>query len=268
MDTIDKLKEVYKPSKLYMGEFSIDIENLKKIAIIQNNKNLFESFLERYYYMALNVIFKNDDLVNYFKCGIESRVVKGVRSLYFSPKAFLRNFIVNIDEILKNAKDEDKIYQAIKKEIRIKKDMYRDVYNLKYESTYYNDIKNEYKNCNVSISFDEFVLECKKKYTKLLSGYNAVIEFFNKSIDLNKFMECFDVEQLYLYTMLEILEFNENSFDLYGKVNYNIYCLEEYVKFVTDKRKKQPFYNSIIAIDNTIWTIDDLIKRYQNFCNE
>ena len=42
-------------------------EELKDIALVKNGKNKYEEFLERYYYMPLNVIFKDDDIVKWAK---------------------------------------------------------------------------------------------------------------------------------------------------------------------------------------------------------
>ena len=264
-ELIEQLKKVYKPNKKYEGEWDLDISELTKISLNKNGKNLFSMFLERYYYMALNVIFKNDQLTRDFKCSLTSTMKSGKRTLYFSKKTFLRNFISNIDEMLEISGEE--VYKSIKKEIRIKKDMYRDVCSNLEKSKFYKEIKSEYTLCNTNMSFEEFILTCRKKYTRLLSGYNAVMQFFDKNIDITKFINCFDPNQLYLYTMTSILVFNIKTFEKTGRVNFNMYCLEDYEKIIEKFRKKQPFYNSLISIDNSIWTVDDYLKEYHEFIN-
>ena len=262
----EKLKDIYKPKKIYVGSWDLNVDDLSKMSLTKNDKNLFEQFLNRYYYMALNVIFKNDQLVNEFKCSIISNLVNNKRSLYFSKKTFLRNFIANIDDMLEINGEE--VYTNIKTEIRKKKDMYRDVEKLGEQSQYYRIIKNEHKMINSEMPFEDFILICKKKFTRLLSGYNAVMEFFDKELDIDKFMDCFNINQLYLYTMTEILELNESNFDLYGRVNYSIFYLEQYEKLIETIREKEPFYNSLLAIDDVIWTIDDLLKGYHIFVKQ
>ena len=59
------------------------------------------------------------------------------------------------------------------------------------------------------VSLEEFVLLCKKKYTRLLSGYNAILDFFDKPINLDKFIKCFDVNKLYLLTAYSLLKNSE-----------------------------------------------------------
>ena len=109
---VDTLKSVYKPTDFYYGEWNFDTNILREISLTEKRGNMFDCFLERYYYMALNVIFKNDAMVKKFDVSISSRLVNNKRSLYFSKKKFLSNFISNIDEILE--KDDDEVYKKIK----------------------------------------------------------------------------------------------------------------------------------------------------------
>ena len=112
------------------------------------------------------------------------------------------------------------------------------------------------------MSLDEYVLLCKKKYTKLLSGYNAVLDLLDKSINVDKFIKCFDVDRLYLHTVYSLLNHSEEYYEAYGKLDYNIIVLDSYKELVTDLRKKDSFYNSYITINNSVYTIDDLFKEY------
>ena len=122
---IPSLKLLYKPLEMYYGEWEIKFD-LKEIALSKKGKNLYEEFLERYYYMPLNVIFHDDKIVRIFDVKICSRIGDKGRSLFFSKRAFLRNLVTNIDELIDV--NGEGAYKAIKKAIRIKKDIYRDVY--------------------------------------------------------------------------------------------------------------------------------------------
>lgn len=263
---VPSLKLLFKPLIMYYGEWDLN-DNLKNISLLKNNKSLFEEFLERYYYMPLKVIFKDEELVKSFKYGVCSRLNESGRNLYFSKKAFLRTVISNVDDIVEN--NGDAAYKDIKKAIRIKKDIYRDVDNNGEASDFYEDVKNEYLSCELDISLEEFISLCKKKYTRLLNGYNAVLELFNKPINLDKFISCFDPDQLYLFTCYSLLNNSKRYFDLYGKADYNIVCLDSYKQIVDDARRKDSFYNSHITLDNNgevvIYTIDDLFRDYEEF---
>ena len=88
----------------------------------------------------------------------------------------------------------ENVYKEIKKAIRTKKDEYRDVANYGEESPYYEAVKTEYLNADVEMDFEDFVIMCKKQYTKFLNGYNAVLDLFNKAINTDGFIKCFDIE--------------------------------------------------------------------------
>ncbi len=257
---VPSLKLVYKPLIMYYGEWEL-LDGLKELALEKKNKNLFEEFINRYYYMPLNVIFKDEELAHSFKYAICSRMGDGGRTLYFSKIAFLRNVIANAEELV-NSSDEN-VYKEIKKAIRIRKDVYRDVDNNGEASDYYEEIKNEYLSCELDITLEEYVMLCKKKYTKLLTGYNAVLDLFDKSINVDKFMDCFDIDKLYLHTAYSLLKHSEKHYESYGKLDYNIVVLDTYRNVVKEVRSNDSFYNSYIMLDNDlVYTIDDLFKEY------
>lgn len=258
---IPSLKLVYKPLIMYYGEWEL-LNGLEELALEKKDKNLFEEFLDRYYYMPLSVIFKDEQLARSFKYAICSRLGDSGRTLYFSKKAFLRNVISNADELV-STNGED-VYQEIKKAIRIRKDIYRDVDNNGENSEYYEEIKNEYINCELDITLEEYVSLCKKKYTKLLSGYNAVLDLFDKSLNVDKFIKCFEANQLYLFTAYSLLQHGKKYYDSYGRLDYNVVVLDTYRELVNDLRKKDSFYNSYITLENSVYTIDDLFKEYDD----
>ncbi len=256
---VPSLKLVYKPLIMYYGEWEL-LDGLEELSLENNKKNMFKAFLERYYYMPLKVIFKDEDLARSFKYVICSRLGDSGRTLYFSKVAFLRNVITNANEIV--SKEGDIVYKEIKKAIRERKDIYRDVDKLGEHSIYYNDVLKEYEDCELEISFLEFVLLCKRKYTKLLTGYNAVLDLFDKAINVDKFIECFDPNRLYLFTCYSLLKHSEKYLEEHGKLDYNIVALDTYRSLVDELREKDKMYNSHIIINNEIYTIDDLFREY------
>ncbi len=260
-EIITNLKLVFKPLIMYYGEWEL-LPRLEEISLKdKNGKNLFEAYLERYYYTPLSVIFKDEELSRSFKYAICSRLGESGRSLYFSKKAFLRNVIANADEIVENSGDE--IYQEIKKALRDRKDVYRDVDKNGESSRYYETIKKEYVSCGYDVELEEFVSLCKKKYTRLLSGYNAVLDLFDKAINVDKFIACFEPIQLYLLTCYSLLKHSEKHYEEYGKLDYNIVVLDSFRELVDKVRKEDNFFNSHIMIGNSIYTIDDLFKEYE-----
>lgn len=263
---ISSLKLLYKPLVFYYGEWNL-LDGLDRISLVTKGKNLYQSFLERYYYMPLKVIFKDDELVKTFQMGICSRIGKDGRNLYFSKKEFLRNIISNVDDLV--SQGGDKVYKEIKKAIREKKDMYRDVIANGEDSPSYEEVKNEYLSCQLDISLDEFILLCKKKYTRLLTGYNAVLNFFDKPILLDRFIQCFSVNQLYLFTVYSVLKQIDKNYESYGKVDTYISYLDSYCHLVSEIREKDSFYTSSIEIEKEgeklIYTIDSFLKEYDEF---
>lgn len=262
-NVVPSLKLVFKPLIMYYGEWEI-LDGLKDISLSKKDKNMFDEFLNRYYYMPLTVIFKDEELAKSYKWAICSRLGSNGRSLYFSKKAFLRNVISNANEVVDSGGEN--VFKEVKKAIRDRKDIYRDVYNNGKESEYYKMIKKEYVNFELDLTFDEYVALCKKKYTKLLTGYNAVLDLFDKAINVDKFIECFDPNQLYLYTAYSVLQHSKKHFEEYGNADYNIIVLDTYQKLVDGIRKKDTFYNSHIILNgNVVYTIDDLFKEYETF---
>ena len=258
-DILPSLKLIYKPLVMYYGEWEL-LEGLESIAKVEKDKNLFTEFLNRYYYMPLKVVFKNDDLVYSFKWAICSRLGEAGRGLYFSKRAFLRNIIANADDVVLYG--GDKAYKEIKKAIRDRKDIYRDVDSLGEESSYYKSIKKEYKNTGLDIPFEEYIKLCKKKYTKLLTGYNAVLDLFDKSINVDAFIKCFDIDKLYLFTAYSLLKYSEGHYEKFGNLDYNINVLASYRTLVNNIREQDSLYNSSIVLGDIVYTIDDLFKEY------
>ena len=258
---LTNLRMIYKPIVTYYGEWTLGT-SLMDIAELKKGKNLYKEFLERYYYTPLNVIFNNDEIVYNFEVSICSKFGPKGRSLFFSKRSFLRNIVTNIDELIDNNGEE--AYKAIKKAIRIKKDIYRDVYNNGEESKYYNQVMNEFLKYSNQDSFEDFVKLCKKQYTRLLNGYNSVMDLFDKPINIDKFIGCFDINKLYLFTCYKLVKHNYNYYDKYNNLDYTISFVDEYRKIINDLRQKEPFYNSVINVvkDNEIvvYTIDDLFR--------
>lgn len=258
------LKLIYKPEALYSENWYL-LDGIEKISLEKKGKNLYNEFLKRYYYIPLSVIFKDDDLVKQFKYSICSKLDNGVRKLVFSKKTFISNLISNIDEIL--VSDDPTIYKYLKKAIRDRKDIYRDVYKLGTESVYYKEIKKEYQSLKLKMSMEEYVSVCKKKFTRLLSGFNAVMDFFDKTIDVDKFIKCFDEDKLYLFTCCSLLNCSKSNYVNNGKLDYNVTFIEMYKDYVKEIRKKDSFYNTHVILNNRIYTIDDFFKDYNTLLN-
>lgn len=262
---IPSLKLIFKPLVMYCGEWEL-LDGLSDISLYKKDKNLFDDFIERNYYLPLSVIFKDDELTRSFKYEICSTLGVGGRTLAFSKKAFLRNVISNIDDIVISSGED--IFKKLKKAIRTRKDIYRDVFKNNKESIYYDEIYQEYKNSQLDMKFDEYVRLCQKKYTRLLTGYNAVLDLFDKSIDIDKFISCFDPSQLYLFTVYSILKNSEIYFEKYGKLDYNVTTIDNYQDLVKEIRNEDKFYNSSIKVNNKIYTIDDLFAEYTKLLNK
>ena len=222
------------------------IDSLKSMANINNGKNDYQEFLDRYYYTPLRVILKNDDMVDKFRCGIEYNPRVG---LTFSKRAFLKNLVANIDELL--SYDEEKAFKEIKRAIRIKKDIYRDVYTNGKKSEFYDFVYNEFGTVKKKVKFDEYVKLCRQKYTRLLNGFVPLLDFLSKPIDVNKFISCFNVDQLYLLSCKSILNSTNNK---------NNKVIIDYVDLVNNI-KEEKGYNVHITLRGNKYSISDLLKE-------
>lgn len=265
-ELVSNIKQLSQPKELYYGEWLLDGECLLKNSLYdKKGKNYFKEFLDRYYYLPLSVVFKDDSLTKDFAVSIVSKLVDGKRKMYFSKKVFLSNIITNVDDVIK----DDDSYKIFKKAIRVKKDAYRDVYKLGSESKYYRDVYREYRACDTDLTFDKFVMICKKKYTRLLTGYNTVLELLDKPVNVTKLLGCFNTDQFYLYICYAVLINCEKQFEDYGRVDVNIQELDKYRTIVEAKRKESSFYNAVIGLpDGTAVSIDDLFKRYDELSNK
>ena len=92
---VSNIKNLSSPKELYYGEWILDGSGLEEISLSKKDKNLFIEFLNRYYYLPLSVVFKDEHLVKGFSASIVSKLVNGKRKMYFSKKAFLSNIISN-----------------------------------------------------------------------------------------------------------------------------------------------------------------------------
>ena len=261
---VPSLKLIYKPLIMYYGEWKL-LGGLKEAAIVKRKRNLYEEFLDKYYYKPLVVIFKDEEIVKSLKFAICSRLGVNGRELFFSKRVFLSSFISNVDEVLACGEDA---YKEIKKYLRIRKDKFRDVDNNGTESKFYKEVKKEYKNCNTDMSFEEFVTFCRKKYTKLLTGYNAVLDLFDKPLNLDKFISCFDPDKLYLHTCFSILEHCKKCYESFGRLDYNVSIIDTYKLFIRSVRDEDSFYNTYIINNNVVYTVDDLFREYDRFILE
>lgn len=263
-DIVASLKMIYKPLIMYYGEWDL-LPGLKDIALEKRKKNLYEEFIDKYYYKPLMVIFKDEDIVNSFKYAICSRIGPKGRELFFSKKVFLSNLIPNVDEVYGNG---DNVFQNVKKALRIRKDKFRDVDNYGVESKYYKELKKEFKRYDTDMTFEKFISFCRKKYTRLITGYNAVLDLFDKPINIEKFILCFDLDKLYLHTAYSVLKHSKNQYESYGRVDYIISIVDAYKLFVKEVRYELSFYNTYILVNNIVYTIDDLFKEYDLFMKE
>lgn len=265
MNDIEKeLKNLFYPEIPYEGTWTLG-EIIKDISSKDSFGNdLYEKFLDRYYYKPLESILKDKEIVKTFHLGYCSYLKDGQRNLYFSKREFLKNIISNIDELIES--ETSKNLPKLKKALRDKKDTYRDCAKQGSESPFYNEIEKEYRAKKLDIPFPEYVALCQKKYTKILSGYNAILAFFDRPINIFNFISCFDSNQLYLYTCYSILKNCQVEYELYGRISTNENFIATYQNIVEKVRKKEPFYNTFITFnedDKTrIYTPDDLIKDY------
>ena len=84
---VSNIKDISSPKELYYGEWVLDGSGLKEISNFKKEKNLYAEFLNRYYYLPLSVVFKDEHLVKGFSASIVSKLVNGKRKMYFFEKS-------------------------------------------------------------------------------------------------------------------------------------------------------------------------------------
>ena len=88
----------------------------------------------------------------------------------------------------------------------------------------------------------------------------------NQTLNVDKFIKCFDPNQLYLFTAYSLLKNSENNYEKFGRVEYNLNDIENYKSIVDEIRESDSFYNSHIIVENNkVYTIDDFFKEYNEF---
>ena len=98
------------------------------------------------------------------------------------------------------------------------------------------------------------------------------MDLFNKAINTDGFIKCFDVDRLYLYVCYRLLEHNKQYYDKYGKFDYNIEYVYDYRNLIEKVRKQNTFYNTSIMVgegDNKlVYTVDHLFKELDDLASK
>lgn len=293
-DYLDLDATVFNPIRYYDGEFLMPFlatslncnAMLSDNAIVENGKNLFDEYVKKEYLQPLANILENrtGHIYPYFvinKLDYEKR--KSTKFYYLG--YILENFYgMNVIPNEKKNKmfllqDYDKIktyYRNLLNEQMSKySTLIKNINNPRYD-----ELKNlameDYKvYCNkiyIKISFEDFLKLRINELKKEIKAINKLFNLFNKKIDTNKLMECFDFDTLALLSAYTSILQCETNLGIYNKVDYCLEVCQYYVQAVEQLRKNGlSNYNHSICVDKiTGKTIDsnEVLRRYKKIRDE
>lgn len=207
------------------GEESITGQR-KKYLLLNSKKHksitLYEQYLDKYYYKPLNNILNSKQLAYSFEPEIvltvsddgQKRVTQFCIMTYLMQMITSLNLVEDavehfIDEINENMDKAAQISKA-KEFMRLENRCYNDILNNGRKSTYYNKALDIYKlyseHYKWNLSFEEFVKTQIYNLQKLMVGSRYYLETFNKEINLEDLVNCFDYDTFCLLAAVSALD--------------------------------------------------------------
>ena len=289
MNLIDILppREIFDSRTFYDGVWSIsgfprnaNDDMLAINAKKENGKNLYMEFLKKIYFEPLSdlcqitrISFFHPDL------SFGDNPKTGKRDLFFSVPVFasqlLHTIMDNVNEefmlMLDNIKSDEDIINFIRDKVRIDMRKYLNVKNNGRNSEYYQQVYQSYLDFlgtfSKHIGFDEFLTKRAQGESNLLMGLRDYKRIFEKKIDRDALIDCFDYDKLCLImaktNLAECLNIERQT----GKV-YNIaHYLQLYSIAIGEMKKINPNYQCIIQYPDSkgklcSYSSEDLLKEY------
>lgn len=269
----DLESELFNPRLCFLDDWFIDLED----SIVKDNadsKKLFE-FINNYFYEPIkNNIMKDNNLMPEAQIVFSYNRDTHKRGAFFSTFSLVYNILESL--ILTTAEDKEKCinsFQGIvltEEEINIARDLlrkdirrYRDVLENKEKSDNYDLAVSMYKTflkqTGSNYSFDKFYNSYYKSMTDLRINMKKINSIFSKTINYDKFKECFNYDKLCLIIVVSFLENLKDYFKTTNLFNYSINFIRAYLNAVEQIRKVDPHYNVKIKKYN------ELSKKYDRY---
>lgn len=260
----------------------------------ESGVNLYNEYLEKYYYKPLNNLLRSKKLGYFFVPEIVLTVSDDgqKRVTQFCITTFLMQLVSSlnlVDSALERFVNE--IDETMSKEIQLSKA--KDLVRL--ESRYYSDVLKKGKNSEYyqkaldiynlynehykwNISFEDFVDNQIYTLQRLLVGSRYYLETFNKELNLNELVNCFDYDTFCLVAAVSALDACYTTEKLHNKVDYAASYLKLYLEAVKKYRSNYHNYNCtiitglnnkhkkiIVDIDYVIKEFETLLSRHPEF---
>lgn len=252
----------------------------------QNGRNLYNEYLEKYYYKPFNNILNSKKLAYSFDPQIvltvsddgQKRMTQFCFITYLMQLIAFLNLVDNaferfVEEIGEDIIKENQLLKA-KELVRLESRYYHDILNKGKNSEYYNkalDIYHLYStHYKWDLSFEDFVDRQIYTLQRLLVGSRYYLETFNKELNLAELLNCFDYDTFCLLAAVSALDACNTTEKLHNQVDYAASYLKSYVDAVKKYRNAHHHYNCsiITGIDNKhkkiIVDIDYVIQKFES----
>lgn len=285
---------LFHPPLYYEGEWllggDIDINNpLKEYLSInakkKNGKNMYSEYIKRNYYNHLRNILNSDNMINFFPPRIALTCDNSgqTRKVLFSLPAYIYYQVTNLHFVkhltpdyykeLLDCCDRKKQLQEVKELTRRERAYYYDIEKKGRLSEYYENAYITYENYinyyKIKMDFKEYISARINTLTKLIMGNKYCLEFFEKEINLDEFIDCFDYDKLCLIAAKSSLDTNRITEQITGKADTSLVYVGSYLEAVSKLRKERSNYNCQILIyskdknKKCIIDIDDVKREYE-----
>ena len=281
---------IFRPDSFYDGEWSFGgVNNNPEDDYLALNskcvvgKNLYFEFLNMYYFNPLSqmLLISEVDIfypsINYVvdnKCGIRMTkyslfmfIDKIINFLFEEDKNIINEFMDLLDKDV----SDDELINFIKLKLREDKKKYSDVLKNGKNSVYYEKIYNDYYNIcrNRSFSFEFFVDETIQLESNLLVGSKYYKSFFDKEINIEALLKCFDYDTFCLVLAKSAMEMClevEKETNLVCNISNYLYSYVEAVKLL---KKEKPNYLCKMSYredgKKLVYNSDQLINEFEKF---
>ena len=261
------INELFHPSMFYTGEVamgntisSMDIFSLNSKT--KSGKSRYLDFLEREYYGPLAKVLNSVSLAHLTTPVLSlSHTEEGTRSTKFSFKAFVQakiNGSFNSEKhnseylALGDKPTQEEVIKFLKKIQRDDRKIYEDVITKGKLSPYFMpvvDLYNEYiLDTRQTIPFIQFITGIISGAEKTTQAADDLGVFFDKTINVEGLISCFDYDKLCLMAAYSIMEGCKIVELAYNSVHNPAIYITKYMEAVEAIRQKVPKYNCAIKV--------------------
>ena len=261
------INEIFNPSLFYTGEVimgnafpAMDVLDLNSKT--KSGAKRYLEFLNKSYFSPLAKILNSDSLARSFHPVISmTHTNEGTRTTKFSYQSFIMCKISGTleperytQEFLELGNDAsvEELSTFLKKIQREERKKYDDVLNNGRSSKYFPVVFSLYQDhirqSGNSISFQTFVSSVHSGAHKTTIATRYLGEFFEREIDIDELIRCFDYDKLCLIAAYSIMEGCKIVEEHSNLVHNPAIFVTKYIEAVEELRTKDPKYNCSIRV--------------------